>query len=30
MGTYILLFGILEIAEYTTNNRSLVIEADNL
>ena len=29
MGAYILLYGILEIAEYATNNRSIMIEADS-
>lgn len=27
MGAYILLYGVLEIAEYTTNNRNIVIDA---
>lgn len=29
MGAYILLYGVLEIAEYTTNNRNLVINAND-
>jgi len=29
MGAYILLYGILEIAEYATNNSSIMIEADS-